>query len=103
MDVLKQLRGGFLPAGGSRREQIVGVIFHDATHVACELRDFARGLVCDYFGEGYWRVGEGGLDRVNVLSAFGVSAGRVSFEYRGVGESFRLIEDGLAPVASVVQ
>jgi CRISPR-associated endonuclease/helicase Cas3 len=29
----------------------------------------------DYFGEGYWRVGEEGLDRVNVLGAYEVSAG----------------------------
>jgi CRISPR-associated endonuclease/helicase Cas3 len=54
--------------------------------------------ICDYFGENYWRVGEHGLDRLNVLNAFGVSAGKASFEYRRIGESFRLIEDGLVPV-----
>jgi CRISPR-associated endonuclease/helicase Cas3 len=43
-------------------------------------------------------VGEHGLDRLNVLNAFGVSAGKASFEYRRIGESFRLIEDGLVPV-----
>ncbi len=52
----------------------------------------------DYFGEGYWRVGEEGLDRVNVLGAYEVSAGQVSFDYRRVGENFRMIESGLVPV-----
>jgi CRISPR-associated endonuclease/helicase Cas3 len=57
----------------------------------------------DYFGEGYWRVGEDGLDRVSTLGAFRVSAGRPSFEYRRVGESFRLIQDGLAPVIIAIE
>lgn len=53
--------------------------------------------VHDYFGEVYWRVGEG-LDAKRVLRAFRVSAGRTDFDYRSVAESFRLIESGLAPV-----
>jgi CRISPR-associated endonuclease/helicase Cas3 len=52
----------------------------------------------DYFGEGYWRIGEEGLDRVSVLGAYRVSAGHVSLEYRRIGEEFRIIESGLVPV-----
>jgi CRISPR-associated endonuclease/helicase Cas3 len=52
----------------------------------------------DYFGEGYWRIGGEGLDRIKVLDAYHVSAGRASFEYRRIGEQFRMIESGLVPV-----
>jgi len=57
----------------------------------------------DYFSEGYWRIGDEGLDRVNVLGAYHVSRGRVSFEYRRVGENFRMIESGLVPVIAPTQ
>jgi CRISPR-associated endonuclease/helicase Cas3 len=101
---------------GSRRiaESIVGVFRspeHQTPHEIAQLagdmerimKDHADDLlspaaISDYFGEGYWRVGEEGLDRFNVLDAYRVSAGRVSFEYRRVGENFRMIESGLAPV-----
>lgn len=64
----------------------------------------------DYFGEIYWRKGEQGLDRirakdldgtvttVEVMRAFTMGAGETNFAYRTVGEGFRLIESGLAPV-----
>jgi CRISPR-associated endonuclease/helicase Cas3 len=64
----------------------------------------------DYFGEVYWRKGEQGLDRIRaqdldgadstikVMNAFSVSSGTTNFAYRTVGEGFRLIESGLAPV-----
>jgi CRISPR-associated endonuclease/helicase Cas3 len=64
----------------------------------------------DYFGEVYWRQGDAGLDRIRakhldgtdtafkVMEAFSWSAGATDFAYRKVGEGFRLIESGLAPV-----
>jgi CRISPR-associated endonuclease/helicase Cas3 len=64
----------------------------------------------DYFGEVYWRKGDQGLDRIRakdldganttikVMDAFSVGSGMTNFAYRTVGEGFRLIESGLAPV-----
>jgi CRISPR-associated endonuclease/helicase Cas3 len=52
----------------------------------------------DYFGEVYWRKGDQGLDRIRVMDAFSVGSGMTDFAYRTVGEGFRLIESGLAPV-----
>jgi CRISPR-associated endonuclease/helicase Cas3 len=57
----------------------------------------------DYFQEVYWCEGDG-LDRVgtegrtSVLKSFSCDASGTSFDYRRVGEDFRLIESGLAPV-----
>ena len=64
----------------------------------------------DYFGEVYWRKGDLGLDRIRAkdldganttikaMDAFSVGSGTTNFAYRTVGEGFRLIESGLAPV-----
>ncbi|HEY0330965.1 MAG TPA: DEAD/DEAH box helicase [Rhodopseudomonas sp.] len=64
----------------------------------------------DYFEEVYWRKGDHGLDRIRakdldgasatikVMEAFSVGSGTTNFAYRTVGEGFRLIESGLAPV-----
>jgi CRISPR-associated endonuclease/helicase Cas3 len=51
----------------------------------------------DYFGEVYWREGEG-LDEKRVLDAFRMSARELDFDYHRVAQSFRMIESGLAPV-----
>jgi CRISPR-associated endonuclease/helicase Cas3 len=70
----------------------------------------APAAIRAYFGEVYWRKGDQGLDRIRakdldgrdstieVLTAFSVGAGITNFPYRTVGEGFRLIESGLAPV-----
>ncbi|WP_234822385.1 CRISPR-associated helicase Cas3' [Rhodopseudomonas palustris] len=62
-----------------------------------------------YFNEVYWRL-QDGLDRIHIPDAdgrkvpaqtmdqFTVSAGQPHFAYRTVGEAFRLIESGMAPV-----
>ncbi|ALK09983.1 CRISPR-associated helicase/endonuclease Cas3 [Blastochloris viridis] len=66
-----------------------------------------------YFEEVYWQKGEG-LDRLRiggpdsretraVLDCFSVSAGQLQFAYRTVGDNFRLIESGLAPVIIAVE
>jgi CRISPR-associated endonuclease/helicase Cas3 len=64
----------------------------------------------DYFGEVYWRKGDQGLDRIRakdldgvnitkmVMEEFSLGSGATNFAYRTVGEGFRLIESGLAPV-----
>lgn len=68
----------------------------------------------DYFGEVYWRKGDRGLDRIRgsdldgasvmmkVMDAFSIGSGATSFNYRAVGEGFRLIDSGLAPVIVTV-
>jgi CRISPR-associated endonuclease/helicase Cas3 len=56
----------------------------------------------DYFGEGYWRLGEDRLGE-KFLEAYRVSAGDVSFDYRQVAENFRMIESGLLPVIIPVE
>ena len=50
----------------------------------------------DYFQEVYWRKGEGLGD--DFLQKFKMSKHGTSFAFREVGESFRLIQEGLLPV-----
>jgi CRISPR-associated endonuclease/helicase Cas3 len=56
----------------------------------------------DFFGEVYWRVGVGGLDRgidrQSIIDRFRVGAGGTDFAYRSVGDNFRMIESGMMPV-----
>ncbi|MGO3933638.1 CRISPR-associated helicase/endonuclease Cas3 [Rhodopseudomonas pseudopalustris] len=71
---------------------------------------FAPAAVEAYFGEVHWRLQSDGLDRIKIADAdgrkvaaqtmqqFSVSAGQPSFGYRTVGDAFRLIESGMAPV-----
>ncbi|MCP8894544.1 CRISPR-associated helicase Cas3' [Shinella daejeonensis] len=52
----------------------------------------------DYFGEVYWRMGEG-MDGKKILDRFTLSNRTgCHFDYRTVGQDFRMIESGLAPV-----
>lgn len=57
--------------------------------------------IADYFGEMFWRL-DAGLDHHKVMAAFRIntyqSAHVTDFAYRTVGENFRLIESGMAPV-----
>ncbi|PYF01374.1 CRISPR-associated Cas3 family helicase [Rhodopseudomonas faecalis] len=71
---------------------------------------FAPAAIEAYFREVHWRLGGDGLDRITILDAdgrkapaqtmqqFSVSAGQPCFGYRTVGDAFRLIESGMAPV-----
>ncbi|MEG9883522.1 MAG: CRISPR-associated endonuclease Cas3'' [Hyphomicrobiales bacterium] len=54
----------------------------------------------DYFKEVYWHKGDLGLDGHKILKQFKIHRrhGATDFSYRTVGEIFRLIETGLAPV-----
>jgi CRISPR-associated endonuclease/helicase Cas3 len=51
----------------------------------------------DYFGEVYWRVGDG-LDEEKILDQFRMSASDIDIAYRTIAEKFRMIEDGMATV-----
>lgn len=53
--------------------------------------------ITDYFGEVYWRK-DAALDRDGVLDAFRLSGREPDFDYRKVGESFRLVESEMMPV-----
>jgi CRISPR-associated endonuclease/helicase Cas3 len=66
-----------------------------------------------YFREVYWQKGDG-LDRIRiggpdsnerraVLDCFKASAGQLQFAYRTVGDNFRLIDSGLAPVIIAIE
>lgn len=59
---------------------------------------FSPQAIADYFERVYWRKGEERLDKFEALEAFGFSGGKISFSYRSLGEKFRLIESGMAPV-----
>jgi CRISPR-associated endonuclease/helicase Cas3 len=70
----------------------------------------ALSAIHAYFSEVYWRKGEERLDMIrirgsdgetrqaSVIGAFTVDITGTDFAYRTVGENFRLIESGLAPV-----
>lgn len=53
--------------------------------------------ITDYFGEVYWRK-DAALDRDRVLDSFRLSGREPDFDYRKVGESFRLVESEMMPV-----
>jgi CRISPR-associated endonuclease/helicase Cas3 len=53
--------------------------------------------IADYFGEVYWRK-DAALDRDRVLEAFRLSGREPDFDYRRVGERFRLVESEMTPV-----
>ncbi|WP_328286377.1 CRISPR-associated endonuclease Cas3'' [Phreatobacter sp. AB_2022a] len=69
---------------------------------------FSPGAIEAFFREVYWQKGDG-LDRtylqtldgevgLAVLDQFRIGSGATDFAYRNVGENFRLIRDGMAPV-----
>lgn len=57
-----------------------------------------NAAIRDYFGEVFWRVGPERLDAHDVMKAWRLSAGEPLFDYRKVGEAFRLIDSTMAPV-----
>jgi CRISPR-associated endonuclease/helicase Cas3 len=82
--------------------------FKPPREIAQLAADFARAArhhedilsldaIHDYFGEVYWRTGDG-LDDKRVLAAFQCDHTGTDFAYRTVAEGFRMIDSGLAPV-----
>jgi CRISPR-associated endonuclease/helicase Cas3 len=75
---------------------------------------FSQAAIETYFQEVYWQKGDG-LDRISVKNlngenvhgsvreSFAVNGGATNFSYRTVGESFRLIEDGMEPVIIAIE
>lgn len=57
----------------------------------------------DYFEEVYWRVGADELDKKKILEKLTASLRDISFCYRTIGEDFRMIESGLAPLVVAVE
>lgn len=84
------------PEHGTPRE--IAQLAGDMSRAAGRHDDLlSLAAIRDYFGEVYWRKGDA-LDAGRVIEAFRMSAYETSFDYRAVGERFRLIESALAPV-----
>ncbi|MDK9695814.1 MAG: CRISPR-associated helicase Cas3' [Siculibacillus sp.] len=83
--------------------EIAGLVA-DMERVTARHHDLlTNAAIRDYFGEVFWRVGPERLDKHDVMKAFRLSAGVPSFDYRRVGEAFRLIESDMAPVIVAIE
>lgn len=87
----------FRPAEASTPREIAGFASALAAMAGGHDDLFSPAAIAAYFGEVYWRKGEA-LDRDRILSRFRESAGTLDLSYRSVAESFRLIEERMAPV-----
>ncbi|NEW88951.1 CRISPR-associated helicase Cas3' [Rhodopseudomonas sp. WA056] len=100
----------FKPAAAKPPSEIAGLIGDTQRIFKDHQGDlFSPQAMEAYFNEVYWRL-QDGLDRIHIRDAdgrkveaqtmeqFTVSAGQPHFAYRTVGEAFRLIESGMAPV-----
>ncbi|ADP70484.1 metal dependent phosphohydrolase [Rhodomicrobium vannielii ATCC 17100] len=87
----------FEAVGYSVPSEIKGLIgdFGRIRHKHADL--FAPAAIQDYFEEVFWRMGDK-LDGKNILKQFIVDRTGTHFQYRTVGEKFRMIESGLLPV-----
>ncbi|MDO1581113.1 CRISPR-associated helicase Cas3' [Rhizobium oryzicola] len=93
----------FTPADHKPPREISGLI-GDMKRIIDKHPDLtAPAAIADYFGEVYWRVGREGLDAKDILSRFCVTHHGTDFAYRKVGEDFRMIESGLAPVIIAIE
>ncbi len=83
--------------------EIAGLV-SDMERVSARHGDLlTNAAIRDYFGEVFWRVGPERLDTHAVMKAFRLSAGVPSFDYRTVGEAFRLIDSTMAPVIVAIE
>lgn len=93
----------FTPADHKPPQEIAGLI-GDMKRIIDKHPDLtAPAAIADYFGEVYWRVGQQGLDAKDILGRFCVTRNGTDFAYRKVGEDFRMIESGLAPVIIAIE
>ena len=78
----------------------IGALAEDMKRILGKHEDLlSPKAIEDYFGEVYWRKGDR-LDKHDILKQFKIyrRSDNTDFSYRTVGEKFRLIEKGLAPV-----
>ena len=76
----------------------IASLIGDMARMAAKHEDLlSPAAMADYFGEIYWRLGEG-LDGKDILGKFRLSGLVTDFAYRTAGEAFRMIESGMAPV-----
>jgi len=98
-----QARASENPLGRSLELEIAGLVA-DLERVSARHDDLlTNAAIRDYFGEVFWRVGPERLDKHDVMKAFRLSAGAPSFDYRKVGEAFRLIDSTMAPVIVAIE
>ena len=101
----------FKPTEARPPAEIAGLIGDTGRILKGHIDDlFSPKAIAAYFGEVYWRKGEGGLDAirvknadgqtidVSVLEQFSVGSGQTDFGYRTVAEGFRFIQSGMVPV-----
>lgn len=88
----------FKPVDYRPPEEITGLIGDMKRIIGAHSDLTSLAAIEDYFGEVYWRMGLD-LDGQRILEKFELSGRHgCSFAYRTVGEEFRMIESGLAPV-----
>lgn len=76
----------------------IGQLAADFARMADKHKDLlSPDAMRDYFGEVYWRKGDG-LDARKILDDFRLNRGETNFAYRSVAEKFRMIESGMVPV-----
>lgn len=93
----------FAPVGYAPPREIKGLI-GDMKRIIGRHDDLTSlAAVEDYFGEVYWRVGQKGLDTKNILDRLLVTSQETNFAYRAIGEDFRMIDSGLAPVIIAIE
>lgn len=58
----------------------------------------APEAIRSYFEEIFWSKGRNSLDQKKILDEFGISAGRLVFNYKNTAQNFQMIESGLKPI-----